>query len=252
MTKLHQLLAVERDLQNSTSKLINELAKKFPKDSLFSGFSRKLHHFSESDKHLDQEERQTLTTTVIENINYIQPHWVKWIDLIAQKDLSNMDAKANIQLGGKDLVKDVPATTLLTLSQKLTALRDCFEKIPTLEPGTAWDPDKDSEMSGAYIEDKPEIRLKEVRDREFRIVAEATEHHKAQVEGVDILKAVGRYETIRFSGKMTPFDKAEILTRVDILITEVKSALTRANSAAAKDFKIGEKLFGYIVTGKTK
>lgn len=245
MAKLHEVLAVERDKQAVSNKLLTESLKTLKKDSLFKGQTRTLTHFSDEDRHLDITEHQNLETTVSENLQYIKPFWSEWIDVVATKDNANMSANADILVDGKKFATGVSAMTLLGLETKLNRLRDVLESIPTLPPGIAWTADE-QERSGVYRSEHIVTTIKDVKDTEFRKVAEATESHPAQIAQVPVTKQTGKYETIQKCGMMTPLDKADHLARLDTLLHAVKKARARANEQKVENVSIGESIFDYV------
>jgi hypothetical protein len=71
------------------------------------------------------------------------------------------------------------------------------------------------------------------------VMAEATDKHPAQVKEASRDEVVGTFSLIPRSGAATTLQKAQVLERVDNLITEVKKARQRANAVEAKDVKVG-------------
>lgn len=246
MPKLHEILAVERGAQVVVNKLLNESLRTLSKDSLFKGMSRTLTHFVEDQRHLDNQESQALETTVAENIDYLAVPWANWVDTVLQKDSANMEATADVLIDGKIFLHGVPATTLLGLETKLSDLRKVLEAIPTLPPGVGWVRDMEQQRSGVYKSQNTTETLKEVKDTEYRKVAEATPEHPAQIEGVPIVKAIGKYTVSHQCGMMSPLEKAEHLTRLDSILKAIKRARARANDQETTDGTIGMDIFNYI------
>lgn len=229
MTALHEILAVEKSLETTAQRLLTESNKTFKKADLFRGVTRELHMFKEEDKHLEQVEHMRLTTTVDENLNYLKKPLADYWDTVLRKDLTNQAAVANLILeNGLILYKDVPATFLLGFEKKLRELREVYNNIPTLAPGVKWVPST-TERSGVYVDTDDKVQFKVTKDPEFRVVAEATPQHPAQVKEVARTVNVGRYTTTELSGMLSPQEKAKRLTRIDELINATKRARMRAN-----------------------
>ena len=245
MAKLHEVLAIERGLQAVANKLTSESLKTLSKDSLFKGQTRTLTHFSDEDAHLNGQEHQSLETTVGENLDYLKKPWSEWVDAVASKDKANMEAAADVLIDGKVFIAQVPATTLLGLESKLSTLRGVLESIPTLPPGVSWITDS-QEREGVYRSEHSTTSIKEVKDTEYRKVAEATEQHPAQVAGVNITKAVGKYEVKQQCGMMSPVEKAAHLERLDTIIKAVKKARARANEQSVDPVDMGGAIFDFV------
>lgn len=249
MTKLHEILAVESSLEKAANKLIKESEHTFGKESLFNGQVRKLQMFRDEDKKSEAIEYQELTTTVDENINYLVKPISNWFDVTLKKDKTNQKTKADIIVDKNGveitLAKDVPATFLLGLESKLTKLRTLYEKIPTLIPGIKWERDEQN-REGVYRAEHNDIQMKTRKEPEYRVVYEATENHPAQIKEVNRTQDVGRYITTMYSGRMTPLEKAERLTKIDKLLQAVKQARMRANNIDVENANIGKEIFDYI------
>ena len=166
MGKLHETLAVESELANTDKKLRQESIKTFGKESLFQGQIRYLNMFDDTQSFNNTVERQELTTTVDENLEYIYPHIAEYWDAVAQKDATNQIAFADIEVDGEVVVAGLSATTLLGLETKLSELRKVFEAIPTLAPGISWIEDTQN-RPGVYITEHPEKSFKTEKDMQF-------------------------------------------------------------------------------------
>lgn len=81
------------------------------------------------------EEHKEMVTTVHDKLDYmLNQHIVPYLDAVLQKERANQDAKADIVVDGIVLAKDVPATFLLGLEEKLKRVHEVLDKIPTLAP----------------------------------------------------------------------------------------------------------------------
>lgn len=248
MAELHEVLAVERSAENTAKKLMKESEKTFSKENLFLGQVRLFSMFDSNLSEMDHTEESTLETTVDENLDYLNNAVSNWFDVVLQKELANQEAKADIILSdGTVVAEQLPATFLLGLETKLTALRELYQKIPTLAPGIAWIPDVSNEKAGVYTTQSPSVAFKTEKVLDFRVVVEPTEHHPAQVKELQRTENIGKYETTRYSGMLTPVEKANRLAKIEELLTSTKRARVRANKAKInKDAKIGKVLLDFI------
>jgi hypothetical protein len=244
---LHEILAVEKTLEATANRLMVESASTFKKANLFQGTTRKLSMFDPAQSHLEGTEHQELTTTVDENLDYLVKPLSKYWNAVLQKDASNQLAKADITLDdGTVLAKDVPASFLLSFEKRLRELQQVYNAIPTLAPGRKW-VEAQLERPGVYVDSDDAVQFKSQKDIEFRVVAEATKEHPAQIREVARTTNVGKYTTTELSGMLSPLEKAERLTRIDALINAVKRARMRANKQELVDkVDIGAAVFKYI------
>lgn len=249
MGKMHELLAVEGNLSGLFTKVIKEA---------FVTFGKKPDHFQEHHKELKMfddtrefeqaaaEEHKSMVTTVDDKLTYVWKHVTNYVDLLYQKEMTNREASADLVIDGTVIEKDVPATFLLTIEQKMTKFRDLCEVIPTLAPGTVWELDKDR-GEGIYKAKHPEVNRKTEKTVGYNVVYDATPDHPAQVVDYSVDVHVGDFTTYRWSGMLSPAEKSELLSRIDKVIMAAKRARMKANSADSVDVKVGKKLADFIL-----
>lgn len=252
MTKLHEILAVESQKEGYFKDSLIEMINLFKnKLNHFSGFSKTLTLNGEDSpekqaKELAESENQTLTTTVASELNYLSDVISDYFDVIAQKDDANQRAVADIVIDGVVIATAIPATTLLSLENKLKQLRSVFDQIPTLQPGVDWklDPTLGDHV---YIDQNKIIRSKTKKGFDFKVLVSATDKHPAQVEKWDIVEDIGYFTTTRWCGMISVAEKSELLKRFDKLASAIKQARQRANEAEVNKIQLGNKLFSYLL-----
>jgi len=248
MTKLHEVLAVEASKEKVASKLVMESIRTLGKENLFSGSVRRLVMLDTAESYLDGEERVALTTTVDENIEYLTKPIADYWDVVLQKDRANQSAMSAIMVNGKAITEQLPATYLLGMETKLNNLRKLYEAIPTLAPGITWDVDE-QERVGTFKARNDIVSFKTEKDMEFKEASPATKEHPAQIARMERTRNTGTYTTTKWSGMLTPLDKAERLARLDQLLNAIKQARQRANSVEVENTKIGTDLLNFINHG---
>lgn len=250
MGQLHEVLAVEQDAKSVATKVLDEARKTFKeRDSHFMGQVRHYEPLSQEDAHMAGDDgHKEVTTTVHDKLGYMFQHVSRFIDCRATVDATNQTARADIVLDGKEIAKDVPGITLLSLEQELKRIRDVLSVLPTLPPGHKWEKD---EQQGAHIYRLANPQRKERTTKKIipQVLYEATDKHPAQVQTVDDVQVVGYYTTDVWSGAITPAEKSDILARTDNLLRAVKQARMRANQATVVNTKLGKTLTDYILNG---
>lgn len=246
MGKLHQLLAVESDLKEATRVVLEETTNVFSKkNNLFMGSNRKYTPFDDNDTTAYPEEDQELTTTVNERLEYTAEFVSKYLDALLQKESTNQEAKAAIEIDGKAITGELPATFLLGLESRLKELRVVYKTIPTLAQGTKWN-EAPEIGKDVYVMEHPEQKFKTAKGFRHLVLVEATQYHPAQIEKWEEVENVGIYEKNIWSGMVTSARKAELLKRVDDLIVAVKQARQRANNVDVTKTSVASILFDYI------
>lgn len=249
--QLHELIAVEGDLKDTYGKLSSEALVTFEKRTEhFMGHTRTL--TMKDALRQDEEgagfESKALVSTVDEKLAHVNKSAVAYIDAVAQKEATNQTAKADLVVDGIVVAKDLPATLLLGLEDKIKKTRMLYEKIPTLQPGVEWVTDT-SQRPGVYKAAHTEERLKTEQVIKHIVVVPPTDRHPAQIDKVADQVPVGVFRTEKTSGMITPADKAARMERLDKLQEAVKKARMRANCTEVVPVKIGQMLFDYIDKG---
>jgi hypothetical protein len=246
-TKLHELLAVDGNLENQSGKCRADLAKTF---------EGKKHHFSEklvtftpnTEGHpAETTEQSDIQNTVKKEIGWICGIMAKSMDASHQIDMANTLAKADVTTeDGETILKDVPATSLLQLEKRIKEVHDLVVAIPTLDPakGFAQDPQREPGIFKARDVTKPRTK----KDQRPLVLYDATKEHPAQTQLITQDIVVGTIREQEWSSLITPAMKSDILGNCDVLLRAVKRARSRANGIEmdVTGNKIGKTLLDFI------
>ncbi len=245
MGKLHELLAVESDLENNTKKIMKETQKIFKeKGAFFIKQEKETKLFDENAKNPPIEKNE-MTTTVNEKLNYTTKSIISYFDAIAQKEKTNQEAMANVEIDGTIIIKNMPATLLLGLESRLKQIRELYNDIPTLPPGGKWV--KDTTLGNdVYRNENEEVRFKTAKTFQHKVLYEATKEHPAQIEKWEEVQNTGEIIIKIWSSMLSSKEKSDLLSRLDVLIYEIKKARQRANCTKINKMKIGKTIFDYI------
>lgn len=241
---LHQLLAVEGDLARGAKSRLQEAIKIFKKPDRFFGKVTELRHFSDEHKELDTTDVKDLDTTVSEVLGYAFIALEKAWDATLQKEATNQLAKADIEVGYLK-IEGVPAGGLLALESRLQELKDVLLAAPTLPPGRKWVRDY-QELRDIYVDTNPESRTKTEKQQVPVVLYEATDKHPAQVQLATKDVVIGKYTDTATSGMLTPLNKANMLDRLDEVLTAVKDARQRANKQEVVSVHAAKSILDYI------
>ena len=250
--KLHELLAVEKDVKSSANMAIEKTAKTFSDGiGLFDGFIKTYDPINSEDTEVLDSESKQITATVPDVLEHFSGAMVKMFDLIYRKEVTNSGAVADIIISGdKDftIAERVPVTVLVQYEKILDSLRNrVYAAIPTLIPSKKWE--LDSHEKNVYkTPEHKKLRTKKVV-KAFEL-SPATQHHPAQVQAINEDVPAGFWVITEWSGVITAAEKTDILNRLDAVISAVKKARARANNIEVVKVAIGKKLFKYIQNGK--
>jgi hypothetical protein len=240
--KLHEILAKEKKLVPTNDGELTELQLLTRKPTLFNGFNKKYSPFKEGDRTYP-DESQKVQQFVRDFVIRASNLWTDIFDITVTRDNANMFARADVELDGKVLLKDVPVTSLLYLEKRILEVRKYFESLPTLDESETWMKDEDSGLyrSIPVLTQRTELTHKPI------VLYDATDRHPAQTQLLQEQLPVGRWETVKQSGAIPATRKRVLLERIDRLIYAVKIARAKANATEAPDVKVGRAIFEYIL-----
>ncbi len=247
MGKLHQILAVEPNLEGAAKAILNEAGHTFgSKGHLFSGSIKKLEHFDKNRQQEDELVTTDVSTTVAEKLEYLANPVSRWIDSVFQKEIANQSARAHVEVDGKIIIENAPVPFLLNLEKRLNELRQVLIQVPTLKPGVSWLNDE-SQRTGVFVSSQPVTRYRTEKTFQIIIATESTKEHKAQYEKVSKDTPIGRYTETEFSGAISPTRKSEMLARLDNLLMAVKQARMQANCQEVDNVHCGHDVMNFII-----
>lgn len=243
--QLHELLAVEADLTNTTKAMLEEAANTFAKKpDHFKGFVKSLTYFDETRRSEDERGEKALVTTVSDKLNYATNYAARLYDAVLQKEEANQRANADLVVDGTTIGTNLPATFLLGLESRLKAVQQVLLAIPTLDPAMIWS--EDAGAGDGIYRAEPQTAKRGEKQVRSKVLYEATKEHPAQIEKWNEDVAVAKIETVHTSAMWTPRKKADVLGRLDKLIRATKKARQRANTVEVSNLRVGKALFDYI------
>jgi hypothetical protein len=250
MGKLHELLAVEGDLEGVNKSVLEEAKHTLKgKPDHFLGSVKTYRPLSDGDPDLVAPEFKEMVTTVHDKLNYVWEHVVRYLDAVLQKETTNQSARADIVLSdGRTLVKDVPATFLLGLESKIKQWKDVLQDIPTLAPGISWKKDASS-GEHVYVTEHPEETRRTRKTVQHKILVNPSKEHPAQVEKWTEDVPIGVFTKTTTCGMLSSAEKSTLLGRLDELSRAVKQARQRANCAEAVNDRVGQSLIDFVMKG---
>lgn len=247
MTKINQILAIEKGLKNQTLRVETDLYHSIQKGPLFAGLSRTYTPKDDEDGDRLPPEQTSVQIKANDLIEQLTASLTRLIDVTATKDAANTHASADITVDGTVIAANVPVTTLLFLAKKLEELSAFVGKLPVLDPATQWfyDPNR-----GVYAA-APVSTVRTKKIPRNHVLAEATKEHPAQVQLFTEDVIVGTWEKTEFSGALPADVLAGIRSRLDKLRTAVKFAREEANLADVVDVHYGASFLNYLFEGGT-
>ncbi len=248
MAKLHQVLAVESDLEGKYKRTCEETKKIFSKAAMFTGSHRKLELFDDSDKTEYPDEHQAMTTTVHERVEYTGEAISAYFDALFQKEATNQEASADLTVDGVSIGMVLPATFLLALESRLKYVRSIYEALPTLQAGVDWKPSEDK-GEGVWDMVHPEEKIKTKMAWQHQVLVPPTKEHRAEIEKWEEQIPVGKFVKHMWCSMITSHQKSEILGRIDKLIQATKQARQRANTREIVKGNVGKSIMDFINKG---
>ena len=144
MPKLNQIVAVVAGKKSDAEKAITELYHKVKKPQLFEGITKTYEAIEVNGEELPSEVK-LLQFKVSEAISQFREAMGPVFDTTLTQDVSNTRTRADVEVDGVAVLKDVPVTYLLFLEKKLTDIQTFITHLPTLDPSQKWSYSRDTD-----------------------------------------------------------------------------------------------------------
>lgn len=242
MTKLNQILAIEKGIRSSAQTTITELDRVLSKPALTTGITRTYQKKDDTGDDLPSEST-LVQERVLKALADEFAQFTRLWDVIATKETSNTRAKADIVTDdGTTIATGVPVTYLLFLEKQLNDLHTLVGRLPVLDPQYNWTFNANSDC---YATDVQETQRTKKIPRAF-VKAEATPQHPAQVEMFSEDVIVGFWKTTHLSGAISAQDRQAMTDRVESLQRAVRQAREAANDIDVTDVHVGADILAYV------
>lgn len=245
MPKLHQILAVERDINQMTNRRITDGYQALQHTGALSGLIRTYRPRNDGDDVLPSE-RVNVQINATDVLDATKTEFERLFDLTATKDFGNLVAVADVVLkDGTVLLTGAPATYLLWLEKQLNDLHTIVSKLPVLDPAEEWEYSEDRRC---YVT-KPIETNRTKKVPKVLVKAAATDKHPAQTEVYHEDVVVGVWETTKFSGALPATHVKELTDRVFEVREAVKVARSKANETEVDQKAVSARLLDYVFGG---
>lgn len=243
MTKLNQILAVEKDAKGQGQGALTKFYQRIQVGSLLSGVARKYEPKDEEGDRLPPE-NQKVQMRVGDELKDLAQRLTRMYDVVATKEVGNMVAKADIALPGMDrpLIADVPIQTMIFLEKQLVDLITLIKKLPVLDPSETWHYDGTADTYAS----EPVQTTKTKKIPRNHVLSPATDKHPAQVQMYHEDVMVGTWTTTKYSGALPRAEVVAMLERAEALSAAVKQAREKANTLDIEQIHIGKSVLGYL------
>lgn len=241
MTKLNQIIAIEKGVKSRVYGDVTELHKESQKAEPYTGLAKTYRKKDEEGEDFPPEHKRVrmVATDVLRRLGQLE---TELFDVEATKEWSNTRARADVTVDGRVLVRDAPVTYLLFLEKQASDLRAFVDKMPVLDDAEEWTQDPNS---GMYRSARVTTHRTKKTPRVI-VKYEATKEHPAQTELVHEDVVVGYWDTVKHSGALPAPRKAVLLERIDKLMRAVKQAREQANDLEVERLEVGATVFGWL------
>ena len=231
MPKLHQVLAVAQGTRQRAQAALTKFYHQVQRPEPFNGIARYYQPKDDEGEQLPPEySRVQLDANTL--LHDVKAALAPMYKVVGDIDRTNSFATATISIDGKDILADVPVTTLLWLEKQLADLRTVFAALPTLDPQYTWTL---NDATGIWeTPERQTTRSKKVLRNHVK--APATDKHPAQVDVYQEDTIVGTWNTRNMSGAMRLSDIRVLQERLERLRDAVKYAREQANSVEVQPF----------------
>lgn len=243
MPKLNQVNALVTGRKSETEKAVTEIYKVIQEEGLFHGFERAYKPNDEEQGERLPAESQRVQQQAAELIEQARAKWTELWDLTLTQDTGNQQARADVVVDGRTLLKAVPVTYLLFLEKQVNDVETFLGKLPTPDPSEEWTHDP----AVGLLRSKPNQSIRTKKEPTRFEKAPATKEHPAQVEILHIDTPVGVWTKTLYSGCIPADEKNALMARARKLKDAIRVAREQANLTEVEPKKAGDPLFAYML-----
>lgn len=248
MTKLHQIIAIERGVVADTERKLAEvkavLAIGGDRDPL-TGLSSTYESRRGAEGDQLPPQRRKVQLTVPELLTMVQGQLTRLFDLKFTREYANCSARADIVVDGDTLIEDVPAGYLLFLEAQITQLVSLIDGLPVLDPAQEWD-DQDPGLPAGVWKSATRKVERTHRVPKYEVMVDPTPQHRAEIRQWDTDEIEGYWTHVKFSGQLPRRAVQEMRARAVKVLEAVRFAREHANELQVTDRAAGDAILGYV------
>ncbi len=242
MTKLNQIIAIEKGIKSRVYGEITAINKTVQKPELFNGFSKTFQAIDESGEKLPPESKR-VQHGVTDTLRSVARLTSELMAVTARKDWTNCAAVADVIVDGALILKSVPVSHLLFLEKQITDLHTLIGNLPVLDEAEDWSKDPNSGLYKAK-ESQTHRTKKVVKPI---VLYPATPEHPAQTQMLAEDVISGYWTQVKLSGALPKMEKSELLSKAEKLLRAVKEAREAANGhEEVQSPDVGAVIFSYL------
>ncbi len=240
-SKLHEIIAVASGKKGEVEKEVTGVYHRFQKPELFDGIQRTYRPRTEDGEQLPAEGKHPQLRAK-DLIGEAYRRWAELFDLTLTLDVGNCVARADVEVDGQAVAKDVPVTTLLFLEKQLANVKAFVEKIPTPDPAEVWRHDAQQDM----LTTPPRLTARTKKVQKPLVLFPATKEHPAQTQLTTEDVIAGDWSQTLFTTRIPANEKNDMLERIGRLQDAVKVARERGNSVEVEKRKMGDAILTFV------
>jgi hypothetical protein len=250
MPSLHQLIAAHKTIASTAAArfdTVHHRAQAHHVDGPFHGKSRVYRPKDQDNGEQLPAEYKRVQLTADELIADGVSALTDFFDATATRDWANCEARADVKIGDKTIVKQAPVSFLLWLEKQLVNQRTLIQKLPVLSAEETWTWD---DAQACYVS-RPTISVrttKTPRNHELApaVISPNGNIEKAQVQVYMDDVAQGEWTVVKHSGALPMKQVRELLARIQTLLIAVKYAREEANRKSIDTVQVARPIFGYL------
>ena len=239
--KLNQAIAILNGVKADCKKAVTKIYQLAQKSDLFDGISRTYEPNQEDGFEYPSESKE-LQLKAEDLLKQYSESIADLFNIAATQDWGNTQAKANVVVGGVELLTDVPISYLLFLEKQLQDVKTFVLALPVQDLSESWVVDGQRDCFAT----EPRYTTKTKRVVKPVVLYEATKEHPAQVKEVSEDIPEGKWRTVKFTGAITRSRQNELVKRVDALSRAVIFARETANSIDVEKQNVSTPIFSYL------
>ena len=241
-SQLNQIIAVEKSAREQYNTAIQSVADRINQEKFFNGLVRTYAPIDDNGESLPDEFQPVALRVSSDILPILYAGVTRLFDIVATKDFGNTTARADVVVGEKVILQDVPVPFLLFLDKELERIDGIVRGLPTLPINDNW---QWSEEHNAY-QSSTRQTTRTTKAMRNHVKAEATPQHPAQVEVYTEDIVTGYWSTTRLNSAISLQNRNKWRNNIATLLRAVRFARELANTEEIDNRQVGETILDYV------
>src|SRR6266498_2923587 len=174
MTKLHEIIAVEKGVRVAADRPLTDAYHTIQKGAPFTALTKTYQPRDEEGTRYPDEATRVQERVEPDILAKVAKAQTRLFDVVFTKEVADQSANADVVVDDEALLTDIPVTYLMFLEKQLIHIRTFVTKLPVLDPAKEWSWDTNSRAN--VTPPREAVKTKKTRSEEHTSELQSRPH----------------------------------------------------------------------------